>query len=312
MRAFKDKSLQTILSVGLAVGLAVWGLSACSSEPVDVVDPSAAGSERYIDAEPVAAPPVIEPAEDESQPAPDMSDIVQELVPVVIAEIDHDRNAFTQGLQFSDGRLFESTGSPGQFVNSTTTIREVDPLTGEVLRERDFGTAYFGEGLTLVGTQMYQLSWLNQTAYLFDRDSFESLGEFGYETQGWGICYDGQELVMSDGTGTLSFRDPMTFEVNRTVDVLRNGVEVSQINELECVDGAVWANIWQTTEILRINPVTGAVSAVVDASELAAPHVAENLDFVLNGIAHNPATNTYLITGKNWSKMYEVTFELAS
>lgn len=299
----------TLVAVVIAVA-ALFVVSACSSAPAPVIDSSTAGSERYIGEESETQPAVVEPTIEEPTVVP-VSDIVQELVPVVISERDHDRDAFTQGLEFVDGRLFESTGSPGQFVNSTTTIREVDPLTGEVLRERDFGTEYFGEGLTLVGAQLIQLSWLNQTAYVFDRETFESIGEFSYETQGWGLCYDGAELVMSDGSGTLSFRDPMTFEINRTVVVLRNGVEVSQLNELECVDGAVWANVWQTTEIMRIDPTSGAVTGVVDASELSAPHVAENLDFVLNGIAYDRQTGTFIITGKNWSKMYEVNFELA-
>lgn len=298
------------LALTLAVAMTLIA-GACSSTAETVVDPSTAGAERYIEE------PTIEPGEPEREvelieptPVPDVTDpIVEALIPVVISTRNHDRDAFTQGLEFSDGRLFESTGAPGAFVNSTTTIREVDAETGDVLRVSDFGTGYFGEGLTVVGSQIFQLSWLAQTAFVFDRDTFDPVREFTYETQGWGICYNGIELVMTDGSGLLYFRDPATFEIVRTVEVLRNGIPVSRLNELECVDGVVWSNVWQTTEILKIDQASGNVLGVVDAAGIVAEEAVINDEFVLNGIAYNPASDTYLITGKNWSSMYEVTFE---
>lgn len=280
-----------------------------------MLDQSTAGSERYVDTDdptPVAIrlvdPDDPEEADGQSSTLPELG-IVEQLVPKVITERDHDRNAFTQGLEFHEGRLFESTGAPGPFVNSTTTVREVDPQTGDVLRVRDFGTEYFGEGLTIVDDRIIQLSWLAQRAQVFDLETFETVDVFEYETQGWGLCFDGTELVMSDGSGFLFFRNPQTFELLRTVEVLRNGIEVSRLNELECVGDQVWANVWQTTEILRIDSATGTVTGAVDAAELSAPHLANHREFVLNGIAYDADADTYLITGKNWRKMYEVTFE---
>lgn len=287
----------------------------CASAPEATIDASTAGSERYVevpDATPIAIqlvePDAIESADDATTTTLPELGIVQQLVPEVVSERDHDRDAFTQGLEFHEGRLFESTGAPNDFVNSTTTIREVDPLTGDVLRERDFGEEYFGEGLTIVGDRIIQLSWLAQRAQVFDLETFETLDVFEYEGQGWGLCYDGTELVMTDGSGFLFFRNPITFELLRKVEVLRNGIEVSRLNELECVDGSVWANIWQSTEILRIDATTGTVTGVVDATELAAPFVARYKEHVLNGIAYDPVADTFLITGKNWSSAFEVNF----
>ena len=233
---------------------------------------------------------------------------VLELEPLVVSVRDHDDDAFTQGLEIVEGRMFESTGAPNSIPNSTTSIREVDPITGDVLRIADFGNTYFGEGLAVVGDELFQLSWLSGVTTVFDKETFEITRQFTYETQGWGLCFDGTELVMTDGSGLLYFRDPTTFEVNRTVEVRRNGNGVSALNELECVDGTVWSNVFLSTEIFQIDPTTGNVLAVVDGSELAAPFLEQSASFVLNGIAYDEGSGNFVITGKNWDEMYEVQF----
>lgn len=224
----------------------------------------------------------------------------------VISTRPHDDQAFTQGLELNNGSLYESTGAPGYTPLNTTTIREVDPVSGEVLRSRDFGRDYFGEGLTIIDNRLIQLTWQKQVAYVFDRDSFESIGELSYEGEGWGLCYNGSELMMTDGSSTLFTRDPETFAITNTVTVTRAGREVALLNELECVGDAIWANVWHSDEVLKIDPRNGAVLEVLDLTNLAVPFRAENAEFVLNGIAYDESSDHFLITGKNWSQLYEI------
>lgn len=231
-------------------------------------------------------------------------DPIEQLVPVVRSVVPHDTGAFTQGFVIDQGRLFESTGAPAGF---SSTVRELDIDTGEVLRFVDYGTGFFGEGLALVGDRLIYLSWLQGVARVIDRDSFAALGEFSYTGQGWGLCHDGQQLVMSNGSGSLTFRDPETFAVVGDVGVTRAGAAVTRLNELECVDGYVWANVWLTDDILKIDPVTGAVVAVVDASALEQPRPASS-NAVLNGIAYDAESQRFWLTGKEWPAMYEVDF----
>lgn len=239
--------------------------------------------------------------------SPDPSTVVPTyLTYQVISTRPHDDQAFTQGLELDNGQLFESTGSPGYTPLNTTTIRELDPESGEVLRSRDFGREYFGEGLTIVDDTLIQLTWQAEVAYLFDRNTFESTGTFPYEGEGWGLCYDGTNLMMSDGSSTLYKRDPTTFAVIDTVTVTRAGREVALLNELECVGDAVWANVWHSDEIVKIDPRNGAVLEVLDLTDLAVPFRAENAEFVLNGITYDPSTDRFLVTGKNWSQLYEI------
>ncbi|MCC5954412.1 MAG: glutaminyl-peptide cyclotransferase [Acidimicrobiia bacterium] len=214
-----------------------------------------------------------------------------------------DATAFTQGLEVtSDGRLFESTGQYG-----SSDIREVDLATGEVLRLRPLDDSEFGEGLTVVGDRLIVLTWQENTAIVVDPDTFEDIERFTYEGQGWGLCYDGDRLVMSDGSAQLTFRDPDTFEVVGNVVVRLDDQPLVRINELECVDDRVYANVWQTEDIVIIDPESGVVETVIDASGLLSRAEAARVD-VLNGIAAVPGTDEFLITGKNWPSMFRVRF----
>jgi glutaminyl-peptide cyclotransferase len=220
----------------------------------------------------------------------------------IVQAYPHDPNAFTQGLVLAGGRLFESTGLEGR-----SSLREVELTTGRVLRKLDVPAPVFAEGLALVGTRLFQITWKHETAYTYDRDTFKQGPSFPYTGEGWGLCHDGRDLVMSDGSARLTFRGPETFRVTREVVVREGGQPVEQLNELECVGADVYANVWMTDRIVRINPASGAVTATIDASNLLSPSERYGTD-VLNGIAFDPATDTFLITGKLWPKMFRVRF----
>ncbi len=227
---------------------------------------------------------------------------VELLVPAVLSIRPHDPEAFTQGLLIEDGRLFESTGRYG-----SSTLRELDPATGAVLRSVAVDDSLFAEGLALVGDRLVMLTFREGTAIVFESDSFEAIGEFSYPTEGWGLCFDGERLVMSDGTPTLVFRDPGTFAEIDRLTVTIGGERVERINELECVDSEVWANIWRTDLIYRIDPTSGDVTGVVDASALLAEPLDED-GALLNGIAFDETSGSWLVTGKLWPSMFEVRF----
>ncbi len=218
----------------------------------------------------------------------------------VVARYPHDQEAFTQGLVWHEGRLFESTGLEGR-----STLREVELRTGRVLRSVDLPRELFGEGLARVDGRLVQITWQSNVAYVWDLERFERVAQHRYAGEGWGLCYDGTSLVMSDGSDTLTFRDPATFAPRRTVRVTKLGRPTRWLNELECVRGEVYANVWQTDEILRIDPASGRVTGVLRARDLLTPEQREGAD-VLNGIAYVPETGRFLITGKLWPVMFEV------
>lgn len=220
----------------------------------------------------------------------------------VLRELSHERDAYTQGLVWWDGVLFESTGREGE-----STLRRLDPRTGRVEQRIDIPPQYFGEGLSLVGRRLIMLTWRAQRAFSYDRDSFELLDTYRYRGEGWGLCYDGDRLIMSDGSDRLTFRDPVTFEPIGEQWVRLRGRPLHELNELECVDGAVYANVWQTDFIVRIDPADGRVTDYIDAAGLL--QGADRLGAeVLNGIAWDPEADTFYITGKWWPKMFEVRF----
>lgn len=214
----------------------------------------------------------------------------------------HDTEAFTQGLLWHDGYLYESTGLRGE-----SSLRHVDLESGRVLQLRSNEDRLFAEGLARVGDELYQLTWQAGEAHVWTVNDFEHLRTLRYDGEGWGLCYDGEHLVMSDGSDRLAFRTPAGFEIDHVVRVRDEDGPVRHLNELECVDGAVWANVWQTDRIVRIDPVSGRVTATVDASGLLSQVERWEAD-VLNGIAWVPERERFLITGKHWPWMFEVEF----
>lgn len=219
----------------------------------------------------------------------------------VLGTLPHDPGAFTQGLELVDGVLYEGTGLEGQ-----SSLRRVDPDTGEVEQHVDLPDDLFGEGITVVGDRIWQLTWRDGVAIERDRSTLDEVRRVTYEGEGWGLCRDGDRLVMSDGTDELAFRDPGSFAETGTVAVRRDGQPVARLNELECVGGQVWANVWQTDEVVRIDPADGRVTATVDLSSLRPADVPES--DVLNGIAAVPGTDEFLVTGKNWPTIFRVRF----
>lgn len=226
-----------------------------------------------------------------------------EIEPEVLARHPHDPDAFTQGLLLADGKLYESTGLYGR-----SSLREVDPDSGEVIRIRNLPPELFGEGLALVDNRLIQLTWRAGVALVYDRETFEPLGSFDYEGEGWGLCFDGTELWMSDGSATLAVRDAETFEVLRRVRVTARGEPVARLNELECVGDHVYANVWQTDMIMRIKKSSGKVDLEIDARNLlpAEERTGLSADAVLNGIAYDSRTDSFLLTGKLWPALLSV------
>ena len=219
----------------------------------------------------------------------------------VLRSLPHDPAAFTQGLFFQDGKLFESTGVVG-----TSSIREVDLTTGGVKRKRDLPPPYFGEGIVAMGGLLYQLTWKDGKAFVYDLATFAPRDTLSYYGEGWGLTTDGESIVMSDGTARIRFLDPKTFAVRRTVDVHEGASPVSQLNELEWVNGELLANVWQSEQIARIDPKTGAITQWIDLTGLIAPADRTGREDVLNGIAYDAATKKLYVTGKYFAKMYEI------
>ena len=220
----------------------------------------------------------------------------------VVNSYPHDADAFTQGLLYVDGVLYESTG----IKRTPSSLRQVDLTTGEVTQFLDVGSEYFGEGLVLWQDKLIQLTWQNRVAFVYDRDSFERLNTWEYDTEGWGITHNGRCLIMSDGSDTLFFRDPDTFTVVDTVTVQDQNGPVRLLNELEFINGEVWANVWQTNRIVRIDPVTGQVLGNIDFTGLLDPATLTQPADVLNGIAYDAANGRLFITGKLWPTLFEI------
>ena len=231
------------------------------------------------------------------------------LTPRVVATSPHDPDAFTQGLELVDGRLLETTGGYGE-----SDIREIDRSTGRVLRSAPLDASWFGEGMTVIGgDRAVQLTWKAGRALVWDLATLTVVDVWTYGGQGWGLCLlDAGTLAMSDGSSFLTLRDSGDLTRIADVQVLLDGRPVERLNELECVDGTVWANIWLTDNIVAIDPSTGRVTAVVDASGLLADRSNLGVDDVLNGIAHDPLSGHFLLTGKRWPVMFEVVLESAS
>lgn len=218
----------------------------------------------------------------------------------MIRALPHDRAAFTQGLLMFDGKVYESTGLLGQ-----SSLRRTDPDSGVVEARVSLDPQLFGEGLARVGGRLIQLTWQNGRAIVWTLATLQKEREFTYEGEGWGLCFDGKRLVMSDGSDRLTFRDPETFAKLGEVAVRRAGAAVRSLNELECTGGVVYANIWQDTHIARIDAASGEVTGWIDASGLLDGDERVGAD-VLNGISEIPGTRHLLLTGKLWPRAFEV------
>ncbi len=219
----------------------------------------------------------------------------------VVASYPHDRAAFTQGLDFDGADLYEGTGLRGY-----SSIRRVDWQNGTVLQQRDLPPSYFGEGIVVVGDRLYQLTWLSRTGFVYDKNTFTPLASFSYPGEGWGLTYDGQSLIMSDGSDVLHFLDPATLQETSQVHVYDDQGPVQRLNELEYVAGDVLANVWQTDRVAIIDPGSGRVKAWIDFSGLLSAEDRSQPVDVLNGIAYLEGEERLFVTGKLWPKMFEV------
>jgi glutaminyl-peptide cyclotransferase len=218
----------------------------------------------------------------------------------IVAAYPHDSAAFTQGLAIEAGQLYEGTGQYG-----ASTVRRVDLKTGRPEKQRALNPRYFGEGIAILGGSLYQLTWQNGAAVVYDLETFEVQRTMQYEGEGWGLTHDGRELIMSDGSATIRFRDPQTFAVTREIEVRAGGVPLPKLNELEYIDGEIWANIWYDDRIARISPANGEVLGFIDLATLY-PQSARGSEAVLNGIAYDAASKRLYVTGKNWPQLYEI------
>jgi glutamine cyclotransferase len=246
-----------------------------------------------------AATPVAVPAPAAS---PTAAAGAEQLRVEVVAAYPHDPQAFTQGLLLHDGTLYESTGLIGR-----SSLRQVELSTGKVLRRVEVPPPLFGEGLAAVGDRLVQLTWENHVALVYELATLQQVQTFAYPTEGWGLCFDGTQLIMSDGSPRLYYRDPRTFDARGVLEVVRNGRPLSRLNELECVGDAIYANVWTTDSIVRIDKSTGAVTAEIDAAGLLTAAERSKAD-VLNGIAYDASSGTFLITGKLWPRLFRVRF----
>jgi len=234
-------------------------------------------------------------------PVPSNSDVIPVYTYNIVNTYPHDPDAFTQGLVFEDGVLYEGTGRFGH-----STLRRVELETGGILQIHELSEQFFGEGITIYGDKIIQLTWKSNIGFVYDKDSFELLQEFNYSTEGWGITHDGTRLIMSDGTSTLHFLDPQTFEEIGQLGVFDNDGPVTRLNELEYIQGEIYANVWQTDRIARIAPGTGRVVGWVELGGLLTTEdLTEPVD-VLNGIAYDAKTDRLFVTGKLWPKVFEI------
>ena len=221
----------------------------------------------------------------------------------VVGSYPHDPTAFTQGLVFHDGYLYEGTGRRGE-----SSLRKVELESGRVLESVDLPPMFFGEGITILKQRVYQLTWQSLTGFVYDLESFAVVGQFRQFTEGWGLTHDGGQLIMSDGSAQIYFLDPETIAPLRQIEVRDQGRPIDQINELEYIDGEIYANVWHSDDILRISPRTGEVLGRIDMSGIIDAELIRNPEAVLNGIAYDTVSKRTFVTGKLWPRLFEVRF----
>ena len=219
----------------------------------------------------------------------------------VVKVYPHDRNAFTQGLEYRDGFLYEGTGLIGR-----SALRKVRLDTGQVVQSSELPQPFFGEGITVVGQQVIQLTWQSQTGFVYDKANFRVVKSFNYPGEGWGMTNDGKQIYMSDGTAQIRVWDAVSLKELRRITVTDRSRPVTAINELEFVRGEIWANVWQTDRIARISPADGRVRGWIDLSGILPPAERASADAVLNGIAYDSANDRLFVTGKLWPKLFEI------
>ena len=225
----------------------------------------------------------------------------------VVGSFPHDPAAFTQGFVYRDGFLYESTGLYGK-----SSLRRTNPATGEVVARISLSREFFGEGLAIMGDSIYQLTWKSGKGFIYDRETLKRKGSFAYSTEGWGLTDDGTSLIMSDGTEKLYFLSPRSFGVTKVLRVKENGSPVTMLNELEYAEGKIYCNIWGSDDIVVVDPGSGIVERRISLGELRKRLSLPRKAGVLNGIARKPSSGTFLVTGKNWSEVFEVKFGSAS
>jgi glutamine cyclotransferase len=219
----------------------------------------------------------------------------------IVASYPHDPQAYTQGLMWHDGALIESTGEYGR-----STLRRVALETGEVTHKISLDNRSFGEGAAMQGGKIYQLTWMEERCLVYDAATFAPAGEFTYSGEGWGLTSDGERLYMSDGTPNITVRNARTFAVEKTIVVRNEGRTLQYINELEWIDGRIWANVYLTNEIVIIDPADGRVEGIIDLSNIVSQIDITPSTDVMNGIAHDPDKGRIFITGKNWNRLFEI------
>ncbi|AEA43313.1 glutaminyl-peptide cyclotransferase [Fluviicola taffensis] len=236
-----------------------------------------------------------------------VSDIVPEkLLAKIVKEYPHSKENYTQGFEFDGNQLYEGTGDPGQL--GKTLVGPVSLQTGTFSEPKNgLDATYFGEGITVLGDLVYQVTWQNSRCFFYDKKTMQLKGDFNYVGQGWGLCNDGKSIIMSDGSERITFRDPKSFQATKFIEVYDNLGPRTQLNELEYIDGKIYANVYTTSIVLVIEPTTGRVLEEIDASELVLR--GKNGGDVLNGIAHNKLSNKTYMTGKYWTKTFEVQFQ---
>lgn len=219
----------------------------------------------------------------------------------VVHRFPHDPGAYCQGLVFDHGTLYEGTGNYGH-----SSLRIVDLETGKILKQHDLDSHLFGEGITVWQDHVIQLTWKDRHAFVYDRTTLQEIKQFTYRGEGWGLTHDGRQLIMSDGTSTLRFLDPDTFTLKRRITVRDGNRRIAYLNELEYIDGVIYANVWQTDRIAKINPTSGSVIAWLDLTGLYPMAQRADEDCVLNGIAYDTVNKRLLVTGKHWPVMFEI------